>query len=54
MKIENRALGIGATLGVIKTDKFKNNYFALNFLLPLNDENIAKCNVLSSVLLRGK
>ncbi len=53
MKIENRALGIGATLGVIKTDKFKNNYFALNFLLPLNDENIAKCNVLSSVLLRG-
>ncbi len=53
MKIENRTLGKGATLGIINTDKFKNNYFGVNFLLPLNDKNISECNVLASVLLRG-
>lgn len=53
MKIESRALGNGASLGIINTDKFKNNYFAVNFLLPLSDKNISECSVLASVLLRG-
>lgn len=53
MSIEIRSLGAGATLGIINTDKFKNSYFAVNFLLPINDKNIAECNVLASVLLRG-
>lgn len=53
MKIENKALGLGATLGIIDTDKFKNSYFAVNFLLPLSDKNVSECNVLANVLLRG-
>ncbi len=53
MKVENRTLGKGVTLGIINTDKFKNNYFAVNFLLPLSDKSISECNVLASVLLRG-
>ena len=53
MNIETRALGKGASLGIVNTDKFKNSYFAVNFLLPLSDKNISECSVLASVLLRG-
>ena len=53
MKIENRKLSGGVSLGIINTDKFKNNYFALNFLLPISAENIAEGNVLARVLFNG-
>lgn len=53
MNINTKSLGKGISLGVINIDKYKNNYFAVNFLLPLNDKNISECNVLANVLLRG-
>ena len=53
MKIENIRLNGGVSLGVINTDKFKNSYFAVNFLLPITEKNIAEGNVLARVLLRG-
>ena len=33
MKIENKALGLGATLGIIDTDKFKNSYLIFEYKL---------------------
>ena len=53
MNIKELKLGKGINLGVIDTAKFKNSYFSVNFLLPISDKNIAECNVLASVLLRG-
>ncbi len=53
MKIDTKKLKGGVSLGVINTDKFKNNYFSVNFVLPLTKENIAVCSVLASVLQRG-
>ncbi len=43
----------GVEIKTVFSDKYKNNQLSLNFLLPINDENIAKAHVLSSVLLRG-
>lgn len=53
MKVDTKKLSGGVSLGVINTDKFKNNYFSVNFVLPLTKENIAVCSVLASVLQRG-
>ncbi len=53
MKIEARALGHGVTFGAVDTDKFKNGYFSLNYILPLTERLVSECNVLTNVLLRG-
>ncbi len=53
MKIDTRSLPGGVSFGVIDTEKFKNNYFSLNFVLPITTENISVCSVLASVLERG-
>lgn len=53
MKVDTKKLSGGVSLGIINTDKFKNNYFSVNFVLPLTKENIAVCSVLASVLQRG-
>ena len=53
MKIDSKKLPGGVSFGVINTKKFKNNYFSLNFVLPLTKENISVCSVLASVLERG-
>ncbi|MBR2460699.1 MAG: insulinase family protein [Clostridia bacterium] len=43
----------GAQLSVIPTDKFKSNYFALNFYLPLEKQSAGELSLLSRVMLRG-
>lgn len=53
MNIDTKKLSGGVSLGVINTDKFKNNFFSINFVLPLAKENISVCSVLASVLQRG-
>lgn len=53
MKIDTRSMPGGVSLGIINTEKFKNNFFSLNFVLPLTEENISVCSVLASVLERG-
>lgn len=53
MEIQTRKLKGGVNLGIINTTKFKNNFFSLNFVLPLSDKNVSECNVLASVLMRG-
>ena len=34
-------------------EKYKTNYFSINFLVPLNKENMTRCNILTEVLCRG-
>lgn len=53
MKIKQIEFGNGVSLGVINTDKFKNNWFSLSFALPRTPENIANVGVLANVLKRG-
>lgn len=53
MKFETRELGHGVTFGAVDTDKFKNGYFSLNYILPLTERLVSECNVLTNVLLRG-
>lgn len=53
MNIDVKNIGKGKTLGVISTEKFKFNYFSLNFLLPKTEENIANAVILARVLARG-
>lgn len=53
MNIDTKVLSGGVSLGIINTEKFKNNYFSLNFVLPLTKENVSVCSVLASVLERG-
>ncbi len=43
----------GVEIKTVASDKYKNNALSLNFILPMNDENIASAHVLSAVLLRG-
>lgn len=43
----------GAMLSVIPTEKFKSNYFALNFYLPLEKEAASQVSLLSRVMVRG-
>lgn len=53
MEIKQVEFGGGVSLGVINTDKFKNNWFSLSFALPRTPENIANVGVLANVLKRG-
>ncbi len=53
MDIKRRVIAPGAEVAVIPSDKFKSNYFSLNFQLPLSDEYITQANLLSAVLIRG-
>ena len=53
MEIKSVLVAPGVDLSVIPSEKFKSNYFSLNFLLPLSEENITRCNLLSAVLIRG-
>ncbi len=43
----------GVEIKTVFSDKYKTNSLSLNFLLPIDDENISRAHVLSSVLLRG-
>ena len=53
MKINQVEFGGGVSLGVINTEKFKNNCFSISFALPRTPENIANIGVLANVLKRG-
>jgi predicted Zn-dependent peptidase len=53
MKIETVDLGGAVTLGVIKTEKFKNDFFGLTFVLPRNEKTVACVGLLANVLKRG-
>ncbi len=53
MQMKNGTTLKGVEIKTVFSDKYKNNSLSLNFLLPINDENIARAHVLSSVLLRG-
>ena len=53
MKIETKDLGGGVQLGVIRTEKFKNDFFGLTFVLPRNEKTVALVGMLANVLKRG-
>ena len=53
MKIETLDFGGAVTLGVIKTEKFKNDFFGLTFVLPRNEKTVASLGLLANVLKRG-
>ena len=43
----------GAEISVIPTDKFKSNYFSLNFYIPLDKKIASEVSLLSRVMTRG-
>ncbi|MBQ9117097.1 MAG: hypothetical protein IJY04_08735, partial [Clostridia bacterium] len=43
----------GAGLSIMPTKKFKSNYFALNFYLPLDRQAASEISLLSRVMTRG-
>ncbi len=53
MKIKEKIYKGKASLGIIDTKKFKNDYLTLCYLLPLTEENISGAGVLAGVMLRG-
>ena len=53
MKIDIKDFGSGVELGIVRTEKFKTNYFVLSFVLPRTKETVANVKVLSNVLSRG-
>ncbi len=53
MQINDGRILNGVQIKTVFSNKYKNNSLSLNFLLPINDENISRAHVLSSVLLRG-
>ena len=46
-------LSEGCALTIIRSDKFKTEYFELNFILPLREETASKAALLPAVLKRG-
>lgn len=53
MTVKRIQAASGAELTIINTGKFKTNYFALNFYVPLERESAAEIALLSRVLTRG-
>ena len=53
MTVEKIKIAPGAELSVMPTDKFKTNYFALNFYIPLDKKIASEVSLLSSVMSRG-
>ena len=53
MTVEKIKIAPGAELSVMPTDKFKTNYFALNFYIPLDKKIASEVSLLSNVMSRG-
>lgn len=53
MTVKRIRAASGAMLSLISTKKFKSNYFALNFYLPLEKEAASQVSLLSRVMTRG-
>lgn len=53
MTVQKIKFAPGAELSIIPTGKFKTNYLALNFYLPLEKERASRVSLLSRVMNRG-
>lgn len=53
MSVDKITIANGAELSVIPTDKFKSNYVALNFYIPLSKASASRVSLLSRVMTRG-
>lgn len=53
MQISRKDIFDGIALNTVRTDKFKFNRIFIDFILPLERENVAENALFSSVLLRG-
>ena len=53
MTVEKINIAPGAELSVIPTSKFKTNYLALNFYVPMDKDIASRLSLLSRVMSRG-
>ena len=53
MTVDRITVAPGAELSIIPTDKFKTNYLALNFYIPLEKVRASRVSLLARVWNRG-